>query len=100
MARRPARAASAAVLPRAILASSFSITTASAARASAAHCLQQVVSAGEVAVGGVGNHAGAAGGLAQHHGVGAAIACQLDAGIEQRAAQVAVMVGAAGRHAA
>ena len=64
------------------------------------YCLEQVVSAGEVAVGGVGNHAGAAGGLAQHNGVGAAVTCQRDAGIEQGASQVAVMIGAAGRHAA
>ena len=40
------------------------------------------MSAGEVAIGRVGHHAGAACGLTQNHRIGAAVACQRDACVQ------------------
>ena len=60
-----------------------------------AHRRQQVLSVGEMAVGGIGCHTCAARGLAQYHGIGPALAGQLDAGVQQGAAQVSMAVGTA-----
>ena len=81
--------------PRRSRASSFSIATASADERRRPHRLQQRVAAGEVPVRGIGNHACAARGLAQHHRIGPAVARQRDARIQQRLPQIAMTVGAA-----
>ncbi|MCY1246864.1 hypothetical protein D9M72_601400 [compost metagenome] len=61
------------------------------------HRLQQVLPAGKVPIRGIGHYAGTARGLAQHDGVGATLARQVDAGVQQRTAQVSVAVGGARR---
>jgi hypothetical protein len=47
-------------------------------------------------VGGIRRHTSAAGGLAQHHGVGAAAAGQLNPGFQQYTPQITMAIGAAG----
>ena len=54
---------------------------------------EQLGVAGEVAVGGVGDDAGAAGGLAENDGCGATCAGELDSGGQQGAWEIAVAEG-------
>ena len=72
------------------------MTSAARAWAMRDDLVEQGVAVGEVPVGRVGRDADPPGRLAQHHLVGAALAGELGAGLEQRAAQVAVVVGRAG----
>ena len=62
-----------------------------------AHGLQQGLAALEMPICGIGHHAGAARGLAQHQRWRPALAHQGNAGVQQRAAQVAMAVGWAPR---
>ena len=64
-----------------------------------AHRLEQIVAAGEVPVGRVGDNAGAPRRLAQHHSIGTAVARQFDASFKQRSPQIAMAIRAARRWA-
>ena len=65
-----------------------------------AHRLQQGVAAGKVPIRRVGDHAGAACRLAQHHRIGPAVTGEGNPRIQQRLAQVPVVVAVAQSFAA
>jgi hypothetical protein len=60
--------------------------------AGVAHRVEQRVTVGEVAVGGIGGDADATSRFAQHDGIRSALACEFDAGGEQRLVQVSVVI--------
>ena len=66
---------------------------------SAAHRLKQGISIGKMAVGGIGRHAHAPGGFAQHNGGRTSILRQIQPSLHQGPSQVAVVVGIAFSHA-